>query len=70
MTTLTKQEMLDNVETAINNLISGAQSYTINGRTFQRADLDKLIKWRDQLKREIAVVAGSGRTYVKFVNTD
>lgn len=70
MATLTKQEMLDNVETAINNLVSGAQSYTINGRTFQRADLDKLTKWRDQLKREIAAVAGSGRTYVKFVNTD
>jgi hypothetical protein len=70
MATLTKQEMLDNVEIAINNLVSGAQSYTISGRTFQRPDLDRLIKWRDQLKREIAAVAGSGRTYAKFVDTN
>lgn len=68
----TKQTMLENIETAINNFIAdgAAQSYTINGRTFQRAELDKLMKWRDQLKREIAAASGYGRTYAKFVDTE
>lgn len=71
-TEATAAEMLVEVNKAINSFIKNgaAQSYTINGRTFMRADLDKLIKWRIQLKREIASANGYGRTYAKFVDTN
>lgn len=56
MTAPTKQEMLDNVETAINNILAGGavQSYSINGRNLQRFSLQELMNLRDQLKKEIA----------------
>lgn len=52
----TKQEMLDNVEIAINNLMTGGavQSYSINGRNLQRFSLADLQALRKQLKSEIA----------------
>lgn len=68
----TTAEMLVEVNKAINTFIkNGAcQSYSINNRTYQRADLGNLIKWRDQLKSEVAAATGRGRTYAKFVSTD
>ena len=63
----TKQEMLDNLDTAINARMTGGavQSYSIGGRNLQYISLSELLKLRDQLRREIA----SGRdntTYAKF----
>ena len=57
----TKQEMLENVEIAINARMTGGavQSYTISGRNIQYIGLEELRKLRDQLRREIA---GSGGT--------
>ena len=63
----TKQEMLDNVEAAINaRIIGGAvQSYSIGGRNLQYIPLQDLYKLRDQLRREIAG-AGGATTYASF----
>ncbi len=63
----TKQEMLDNVETAINARITGGavQSYSIGGRNLQYIPLQDLYKLRDQLRREIADSGGT-TTFVSF----
>ncbi|SHM81660.1 hypothetical protein SAMN02746066_03398 [Anaerosporobacter mobilis DSM 15930] len=45
-------EMLDNVESAIANVLSGGQSYKIGSRTLTRADLNMLYKMRNDLKAE------------------
>ena len=69
MSAPTKQEMLENVETAINARMTGGavQSYSIGGRNLQYITLAELIKLRDTLRQEI--VAGSSRTsYAKFEN--
>ena len=69
MSAPTKQEMLENVETAINVRMTGGavQSYSIGGRNLQYITLAELIKLRDMLRQEIA--AGSSRTsYAKFEN--
>ncbi len=63
----TKQEMLDNVEAAINARISGGavQSYTIGGRNLMYIPLTDLMKLRDQLRRETSV-SGGNTTYAGF----
>lgn len=67
MSAPTKQEMLDNVETAINALVGGAESYSIGGRTIKHRQIGELKEWRKQLINEIA--AGRGNTtYAKFEN--
>lgn len=71
MSAPTKQEMLDNVETAINNLMTGGavQSYSISGRNLQHFSLGELRSLRDQLKREIASDGGlDTRTHISFVD--
>ncbi len=65
----TKQEMLKNVDAAINARMEGGavQSYSIGGRNLQYISLAELIKLRSQLRQEIA--AGSSRsTYARFDN--
>ena len=65
-----KQEMLDNVENAINARMTGGavQSYSIGGRNLQYITLTELIKLRDSLRQEIASSGGSvSRTsYARF----
>lgn len=67
MSAPTKQEMLENVENAINARISGGavQAYSISGRNIQYIPLPDLYKLRDQLRREIAGL-GDTTTYVSF----
>jgi hypothetical protein len=69
MTAPTKQEMLDNVEIAINRLAAGGavQSYSINGRSLQRYSLIELMRLRDQLKKEISACnSATTRAYGTF----
>jgi hypothetical protein len=63
----TKQEMLENVEIAINARMTGGavQSYSINGRNLQYITLSELLKLRDQLRREI-VGSNDTTTYASF----
>lgn len=65
----TKQEMLENVENAINARMTGGavQFYSIGGRNLQYITLSELMKLRDQLKQEVA--SGTSRTsYARFDN--
>jgi len=67
MASPSKQEMLENVENAINARMTGGavQSYSIGGRNLQYITLSELMKLRDQLKQELA--SGISRTsYAKF----
>ena len=69
MTAPAKQDMLDNVEIAINNILAGGavQSYSINGRNLQRYSLKELQDLRKQLKAEIADYSTDRTTsYVTF----
>lgn len=67
MSAPTKQEMLENVENAINARISGGavQAYSIAGRNIQYIPLPDLYKLREQLRREIAG-ANDTTTYASF----
>ena len=69
MSSPSKEEMLENVENAINARLTGGavQSYSIGGRNIQYAPLSDLYKLRDQLRREIAGSGGT-TTYVSFGN--
>jgi len=43
---------LSTIETAIETLLSGGQSVTVDGMTYTRASLGALITMRDKLKHE------------------
>lgn len=49
----TTAQLLKLVQYAIATLMTGGQSYTINGRQFTRADLDELRRMRTDLKAEV-----------------
>lgn len=69
----TLAEHLAMVENAIANLMMGGQSYTISGRVFLRADLDKLRAWRAELLGEVNDSAnaetGGGIALARFNET-
>ena len=49
------QQDLDAVEVAIRTLVAkGAKSYTIGSRSYSSQDLSELIKWRADLKTQVA----------------
>lgn len=64
------QEMLDAVEAAILKCLEtgGVVSYSIDGRTVQRAGFDELSRLRDKLKAQLANEKGGARTFVSFKN--
>jgi hypothetical protein len=69
--TFTAAQLLSLVEYGIASIMAGGQSYSIGGRQFNRASLKDLIAWRDTLKGEVALDAGStddstGITLVSF----
>lgn len=52
---MTNQALLDLVETALTNLLTGgAQSYAINGRQFTRLDLAELNSMRKELQQSVS----------------
>ena len=55
MSAPTKQEMLDHVNSAIDEIVSGGavHSYSIGGRNLQRYSLRELMDLRDRLQKEI-----------------
>lgn len=57
--TFTPAQLLALVEYGIASIMAGGQSYSIGGRQFNRASLDAMIRWRDQLKAEVAMASGS-----------
>ncbi|MCD6459413.1 hypothetical protein J7L67_01945 [bacterium] len=68
----TTQQMLDNVNIAINASMTGnaVKSYTlVDGRKLERFSLDELLSLRNKLKKEIAGTR-IRTTYVKFGNVE
>jgi hypothetical protein len=55
-------ELLSLTNSAIAALIAGSQAYTIAGRSYTAADLDKLRQMRSDLQQEVGA-ASSGDTY-------
>lgn len=67
MALLTTTSLLESVETAITAILTGGQSYTIGDRTFNRANIRELMKFRDQLKVQYGDEVKSGaRNYARF----
>lgn len=66
MALLTPAELLENVETAITAILTGAQSYTIGTRSYTRADIKTLRDWRRDLKNEITSADGVRRTVAEL----
>lgn len=65
----TLAQQLEAVETAIYNLVTGARSYTIAGRTVTREDLTQLREWRKELKDEVGLASeGPARNFAGFTN--
>lgn len=60
--TFTPAQLLALVDHAIATLLAGGQSYSINGRAYNRADLDKLRQMRTDLKREVEETASTTGT--------
>ena len=52
--TATAQELLTEVNTAINKILVGGQSYKIGSRQLNRADLKELYAIRNDLQAQIA----------------
>lgn len=48
------QQLLDAVETAITEILSGAQAYQVGERMYRFADLGELRTWRKELQAEVA----------------
>jgi len=69
MSAPTKEEMLENIEIAINALMTGGavQSYSIGGRSVQKIPLSELQRMRKDLKDEIAA-RKNRTTYVRLDN--
>jgi len=69
MSAPTKEEMLENIEIAINALMTGGavQSYSIGGRSVQKIPLSELQRMRKDLKDEIAA-RKDRTTYVRLDN--
>ncbi len=67
--TMTKAEMLAQINAAIVTIMAGGQSYRIGSRSLTRADLATLKAMKDDFEAQLASEeSGSllGRTYVAF----
>ena len=66
---MTAAEMLDQVNTAIMNIMVGGQSYKIGSRQLTRADLYQLRAMKKELQAEVAAEGDSAlldNTYVAY----
>lgn len=60
------QAMLDLVDDAIEEILSGGQEVSINGRTYKRADLNTLFHLQNQYERQINRANGVRKTVAEF----
>jgi hypothetical protein len=67
---MTKAEELALVDTAITRILQGAQSFTVLGRLYQRADLDSLYARKTELERDIARASRGGIRLRRMVAND
>lgn len=55
------QARLDNINSAIDAVLTAGQSYALNGKTFTRADLPTLERMRKDAERELSIAKGGSR---------
>lgn len=55
----TTSEQLESIQNAIEAVLSGAQSYTLDGRTVTRANLSSLEAREERLERKLAKENGA-----------
>ena len=70
--TMTVQERLNQVNTAISTILAGGQRYKIGSRSLTRADLNTLRAMQKELGAELAAENNSNLlddTYVAFFDT-
>ncbi len=63
---MTIQEQLDQINTAISAILSGAQEYRIGTRSLRRADLSVLFQERTRLESALASQNGYSTTVAVF----
>lgn len=51
MPQLTTAQLLEQIDSAISDVLAGAQEVTIDGRTIQMPNLDRLMNWREEMLR-------------------
>lgn len=56
----TTEELLTSVRRAIRSVTDGAQSVTLNGQSFAKADLGRLIDWEQTLMQRQSQEAAGG----------
>lgn len=67
---MTKAEELALVDTAITRIYEGAQSWSVLGRQYTRADLATLIARKAELERDIARATRGGIRLRRMVAND
>lgn len=67
---MTKAEELALVDTAITQILQGAQSFAVLGRQYQRADLNALYARKTELERDIARASRGGIRLRRMVAND
>jgi hypothetical protein len=63
----TYTEQLEEVQAAITAIEGGSQSYTINGRSLERGDLDTLYKREAYLRTQVSRESAGGGARVRGV---
>jgi len=68
MATVTASEMLENVNTAINAILTGGavQSYSVGSRRLDRMTLSELRSLRKELQAEVDAAGGRATNYAEF----
>ena len=66
MATYTDAQLLESVREAINTIATGAQSYSIAGRTYTRGNLKELMELEKTLQRRVNTAAQGGHTLAEF----
>lgn len=54
------RERLKKINEAIDAVLFGGQEYNIDNRRIRRADLSELLRERDRIERELAIVENDG----------
>jgi hypothetical protein len=62
----TPEDRLESVDAAIQAIEEGGQSYTINGLTYTRADLETLYAQHEALRAEVARRSYGDRVLVRW----
>ena len=66
MATYTDAQLLESVREAINTIASGAQSYSVGGRTYNRGELSTLMELEKTLTMRVNTAGQGSGTLAEF----